>query len=94
MATGYTTIRHQLKRWLYRKGVPLLDMWGISFDHNGDSVIWIWPWKRQISNNKPFYSISFEGFFDTLYDLELEWFCYFTASAASSYRWRKEKEDA
>ena len=93
MVSGYNTIRHQLKRWLYRRGVPLLDRWGVSFEHKGDSIIWLWPWKRNFNNNKPFYSISFAGAFDTLYDLDLEWFCYFMTSMASSYRWRKEQED-
>ncbi len=94
MVSGYTTIGSRIKRWLYRHSVPLLDKWGIAFEHKGDSVIWLWPWKRNFSKNKPFYSISFGGCFDTLYDLDLEWFCYFTACMASSYRWRKEKEDA
>ena len=70
----YTTRWWRLRRWLYLKGVPLPDRQGIEFEFHGDSVVWLWPWKRP--SNKPILSIGFEAVFDSLYDLKLEWWTY------------------
>jgi len=64
----------RIKRWLYMRGVPLPDRQGAEFIFHGDSVVWLWPWKRP--SGKPILSIGFEAVFDSLYDLKLEWWNY------------------
>lgn len=54
------------------------DKWGIEFDHNGDSIIYRWPWKRPLKYfNRRFISISFQGTFKSLKEIDKMWENYF-----------------
>jgi hypothetical protein len=48
-----------------------IDRIGISFDHDGDYVYWLWPWNRE--GNGKYYSTSFVAQYKTLADLDREW---------------------
>ena len=45
---------------------------GLCFNHKGDEIIWMFPWRRQIQKNK-FLSIGFCGVFDTIKEIDDEW---------------------
>lgn len=53
---------------------------GIGFGHDGDEVIWLYPWRRS-ARQRAFLSISFEGTFATLRELDNLWEDYFAAGA-------------
>ena len=71
------------------RGVPLPDRQGMAFKFHGDDVVWLWHWKRP--NGKPILSIGFEGIFDSLYDLKLEWWNYDMWMLA--YHMRRQREN-
>jgi hypothetical protein len=56
----------------YRKFRCSIDYLGVEFYYKGDSVIWLWPWKRT-SKNRKWLSISFECSFNTLKELDEYW---------------------
>jgi hypothetical protein len=59
---------------------------GVEFPHNGDAVIWLWPWQR---DGKPkFISLGFTGTgewgdarYNTLAESDRAWAGYFDAEA-------------
>jgi hypothetical protein len=54
--------------------MPKITRFGIEWDHKGDWVVWLWPWKR--ISGLPILSIGFEAGFYSLYDLDLTWWDY------------------
>ena len=54
-----------------------IDKLGVERKYKGDSVIWLWPWKRKnIKTNLPhgkWLSIGFETYFRTLLELDMAW---------------------
>lgn len=59
---------------------------GIEFVYKGDTVIWVFPWKRTIKGQK-WISLSFEAGFKSLKELDKCWEGYFEAE-----RWEVEAE--
>jgi hypothetical protein len=63
--------------------VPFRKIWfikyiGIEFSRKGDSVIYVYPWRRKqygMGNNK-YHSIGFCAYFPTLKALDDEWDSY------------------
>lgn len=51
---------------------------GVGFYHDGDEVIWLWPWRRT-DWRRPWLSVSFECTFQTLRELDNLWSDYFDA---------------
>jgi hypothetical protein len=54
---------------------------GVEFDHDGDSVMWLWPWKRS-DKKKKFLSFGFNSSFETLEKIDDLWKEYFDALKA------------
>lgn len=57
----------------------------VIFDRNGisvfswkthDEVLWLWPWKREGTKGRPFFSHSFNSTYRTLEELRVEWIEY------------------
>lgn len=60
-----------------------VDRSGIGFWYKGDEVILLWPWKRR-DFRRPWLSISFEGTYRSLPDLDREWERFFDAERRSA----------
>ena len=64
-----------LNRYLYFA----IDSWGVEFNSSGDSVIWLWPWKRREGKDRKYLSLSFWTTYRTLKEIDEEWVGYFKA---------------
>lgn len=60
---------------------------GIEFTHNGDDIIWLWPWKR--TDDRKYISLGFTGTgqfgdakFKTLEEIDAQWEDYFRVSSS------------
>lgn len=53
---------------------------GVEFDHDGDNVLWIWPWKRSAWRRR-YMSFGFDAVFESLEEVDREWEGYFQAIA-------------
>ena len=62
-----------------KRNLFYIDKFGIEFRYKGDSVIYVWPWKRSKFKYR-FLSISFEAYFVSLKELEEMWEEYFRAT--------------
>jgi len=51
---------------------------GICFDHGGDEVVWIWPWKRE-NRTRKYISTGFNAVFHSLKEIDNLWKDYFKA---------------
>jgi hypothetical protein len=49
-----------------------VDYLGVEFQYHGDTVIWLWPWKRS-GVGRVWLSISFEATFPTLRSIDTMW---------------------
>ena len=71
-------LKVELEELLHRYTINLrylhFDQDGIEFNHNGDAVIYVWPWRRHLFRDKKWVSITFmlEGY-DTLEELDQAW---------------------
>jgi hypothetical protein len=84
------------RAWAYRQAIyerlmdtPLVllfitvDKLGIEFWYRGDTVIWMWPWKRD-AGNKPFISLSFSATYPSLKAIDEEWEMFYVACNKAS----------
>ena len=55
-----------------------IDSYGIEFQHNGATVVYIWPWKRTTKKGK-YLSMSFNHTYETLKAIDKDWKAYFIA---------------
>lgn len=49
---------------------------GVFFLHEGDEVVWVWPFKRK-NSNQVYLSIYFQDYFSSLDELDKEWDAFF-----------------
>lgn len=56
-----------------------LHRFGVEFLHNGDAVLWVYPWRRKINGGRRYYSFCFCHAYRTLRELDKEWEGYFKA---------------
>lgn len=53
-----------------------ISQWGIEFNWHGDSVLYIWPWKRNRHAGK-FISFGLDSVFSSLEEIDELWASYF-----------------
>lgn len=51
-----------------------IDRFGIAFEARGNSVVWLWWWKRRYG--LPLLDLDFQGSFSSWYMLQLAWHQY------------------
>lgn len=65
----------------------------VEFPYHGDTVIYRFPWERRGMDNRPFISLSFEGNFHSLKELDKQWDEYFLACQEANVRDKKNPID-
>ena len=78
------------KKWGYNPYISWifisLDKIGIDFPYKGDTVIWLWPWRRKNTETKfhktnKYVSTCCEGYFNSLKEMDQFWYEIGEASA-------------